>query len=73
MIEARTLDLLRIMRMSAMAKALEGQLEQGEDYKTLGFEERLGLLVDAEWANRQSKKLQRHIRNAHFSTPSATI
>ena len=73
MMQARTLDLLRTMRMSAMAKALEGQLEQGEDYKALGFEERLGLLVDAEWANRQSTKLQRYIRNARFSTPSATI
>ena len=39
----------------------------------MGFEERLGLLVDAEWHNRQNNKLQRFIRNAHFSVPSATI
>jgi len=41
--------------------------------KQLDFEERLGLLVDAEWNRRQSNKLNRYIRNAHFSLPNATI
>lgn len=71
--QARTLELLRSLRLSAMAQELETQFANGDDYKALGFEERVGLLVDAEWINRQSNKLNRHIRNAHFSIASATV
>ncbi|MFR9542520.1 MAG: ATP-binding protein, partial [Rikenellaceae bacterium] len=56
-----------------MAQELETQFANGDDYKALGFEERVGLLVDTEWINRQNNKLNRHIRNAHFSVPSATV
>lgn len=73
MMQARTLELLRSMHLSAMAQELETQFANGDDYKALGFEERVGLLVDTEWINRQSNKLNRHIRNAHFSVPSATV
>ena len=73
MMQARTIDLLRAMRLSAMAQGLEAQLAQNEDYKSLSFEERLGLLVDAEWTYRQNNKLQRYIRNAHFAVQSATV
>ena len=42
-------------------------------FNELGFEERLGLLVNAEWNRRQSNKLNRFIRNARFAVPSATV
>ncbi len=54
MINQSTVDTLRRMRMGAMARALEEQLLDHETYGTLGFEKRLGLLVDAEWSKRQS-------------------
>ena len=44
-----------------------------ESYRILGFEERLALLVDAEWNRRQNNKFDRFIRNAHFSDANATI
>lgn len=72
MINQSTLDTLRAIRMSAMATELENQLNDPA-YKQLEFEERLGLLVDAEWNHRQANKLNRHIRNARFSSSSATI
>ena len=56
-----------------MASELERQLEDPQTYSTLGFEERIGLIVDAEWNRRQANKLTRYIRNAHFSAPHATI
>lgn len=31
------------------------------------------MLVNAEWNRRQSNKLNRFIRNAHFAVPSATV
>ena len=61
------------MKMNALATELERQLEDPESYKQLGFEDRLTLLVDAEWNRRQNNKLTRYIRNAHFSDANATI
>lgn len=72
MIFQATVDMLKSMKMSAMAAELEQQLTDGS-YKELCFEERLGLLVTAEWNRRQNNKVNRFIRNAHFSAPSATI
>lgn len=69
MINQSTLDSLKAMRLTAMATELEHQLEDAATYRTLGFEERIGLLVDAEWNRRQANKLSRYIKNAHFSAP----
>lgn len=73
MINQSTIDTLRQMRMAAMAQSLEEQLLDHETYGKLTFEERLGLLVDAEWGKRQSNKLDRYIRNAQFSNPEACV
>lgn len=73
MINQSTIDTLRQMRMGAMAKALEEQLLDNETYGSLGFEERIALLVDAEWSKRQSNKLHRYIKNAQFANPEACI
>lgn len=73
MINQSTVDFLKVTRLTAMAKELEHQLEDAASYGTLGFEERLGLLVDAEWNRRQANKLARYIKAAHFSDPNATI
>ena len=68
-----TIERLRTMKMNALASELERQLEDAESYKQLGFEDRLTLLVDAEWNRRQNNKLDRYIRNARFSDANATI
>lgn len=68
-----TIERLRAMKMNALASELERQLEDAESYAQLGFEERLGLLVDSEWNRRQNNKLNRYIRNARFSASSATM
>ncbi len=64
--------MLKGMKMSAMAAELERQLTDAS-YRELGFEDRLGLLVTAEWNRRQTNKVNRFIRNAHFSAPSAAV
>lgn len=72
MISAQTVDMLKSMKLSAMAAEFESQLTDSS-YKNLNFEERLGLLVTAEWNRRQTNKVNRFIRNARFSAPSATV
>lgn len=67
-----TIERLRAMKMNALASELERQIEDADSYKLLGFEDRLALLVDAEWNRRQNNKLTRYIRNVHFSNANAT-
>ena len=73
MIDNSTLETLKAMRCSAMAQEFEKQLEDSKTYDTLSFEERVGLLVDAEWNRRQKNKLRKLVKLATFSQPSACI
>ncbi|NLO16565.1 MAG: ATP-binding protein [Clostridiales bacterium] len=73
MINQSTADILKMMRFSAMAAEFEKQMGDPSAYGQLGFEERLGLLVDAEWNRRQTNKLNRCIHNARFAIPAATV
>lgn len=73
MINQSTIDTLKQMRFSAMVKELESQLSDPDTYSSLGFEERIALLVDAEWNRRQANKLAKCIRDAGFSTPNACM
>ena len=73
MINQSTLELLKAMKLTAMANELQHQMEDPSTYAALGFEDRLSLLTDAEWGRRQANKLARYIKNAVFATPSASI
>lgn len=68
-----TIESLKAMRFSAMAAELERQMGDPSAYSQMGFEERLSLLVDAEWNCWQNNKLLRCIREARFATPGAVI
>jgi len=49
-------DKLREMRFYGLLSGLQEQFENPE-YKKLSFEERIGMLVDTEWAQRKERKL----------------
>ena len=57
MLDNATIERLKAMKMNAFAAELERQLEDSESYSQLGFEERLGLLVDSEWNRRQNNDI----------------
>lgn len=63
MLTHSTIEGLKSLRLPAMASGL---LEQREhpDYTTLSFEDRLGLLVDAELLQRQNRRLERVLKAA---------
>lgn len=73
MISSPTIDKLRAMKLNTLAQEFESQLQNSEAYSQLGFEERFGLLVDAEWNQKQINKLNRCVTNAHFGIASAAI
>ncbi len=73
MIDNSTLDKLREMKMNGFAAELENQIKAIETYSQLSFEERIGLLVDAEWNRRQNNKFNRLLHSARFSNNDACI
>ena len=68
MLITQTLEKLGIdLKMKGMAQAIEDQCKN-ESLRSLDFEERLGLAVDAEINDRDSRKLDRSLRMARFKT-----
>jgi len=72
MLNNETVTKLRDMRLSTMAKHFQLQLD-GNLHGELSFEERLGLLVDAEWDSRRNNRLKELTRKADFAIPSASL
>lgn len=67
-----TLEKLRAMRLSTMAAELLEQ-QQRSDHAKLAFEERLGLLVDAEFLARENRRRQRLLREAKLKQSQACL
>jgi DNA replication protein DnaC len=70
MLTSPTLDKLKEMRLLGMAAALEDQL-QTPDITSLGFEERLGLLVDREQTTRDNRRLKTRLTQARLRQPAS--
>ena len=68
----QTVDMLTDMKLSAMAAEFTAQLQE-PSFRALSFEERFSMAVTAEWNRRQTNKVERLIKKAHFSAPSATM
>jgi DNA replication protein DnaC len=71
MLTASTVEGLHRLRLPGMARGL---LEQREhpDYDTLGFEDRLAMLVDRELTERHNRRLDRMLKTARLRI-SATV
>jgi len=59
------IDKLRTLRLNAMARTLEEQM-QIPDIGSLSFEERLGLLVDMEATDRENRRLKTRLIKARL-------
>jgi DNA replication protein DnaC len=60
----QTLTQLRQLKLSGMANALVRQTEQPNTYEGLAFEQRLQLLADSEYQDRENRKQQRLLKAA---------
>lgn len=72
MLQEPTLGKLQAMRLGAMAAAWEEQNKLAS-VDGLGFDDRFGMLVDAEYLARENRKLKRLLRDAEFRITEATI
>ena len=72
MLTTPTLEQLHALKLGAMATAWNDQ--QGQpDVIALGFDERFGLLVDAEWRARENKRFTRALQEAKLKLPQACV
>jgi len=69
MLDNTTLNQLHDLRLSAMASCFKDQMDI-RSVSSLSFEERFGLLVDAEWLHRKNNRTERLIKKAGFRFPA---
>jgi DNA replication protein DnaC len=62
----QSIQLLKSMRLSGMAQAVEEQMSQPNTYQDLGFEERTAMVIDREVEHRNSSRLKRLLTTAKF-------
>lgn len=72
MMTNQTLSKLTEMRLSTMGDEYIRQMELPA-MSALSFDERFGLMVDAEWQNRHNSKIERLLRAAKLRCPSACL
>jgi len=72
MLTEPTLDKLKALRLDAFARAWSEQHKDPELGK-LSFDERLALLVDTEWLERENRRLERALREARLKISAACV
>src|ERR1700730_3766854 len=72
MLTSPTVEKLRALRLHAMLAAWETQ-QQDPNITSLAFDERLALLVDAEWLARENRRLARALQEAKLRPSHACL
>jgi DNA replication protein DnaC len=72
MLDENTLTKLHEIRLGVMANQFRQQTLDPA-MNAMAFEERFGLLVDAEWSARKSNRLKRIIKNANYAISGACV
>lgn len=68
----QTLDKLNGMKLRAMEQEYRRQMELPAN-SALSFDERLAMIVDAEWLSKANNRLQRFLREANLRDPAANL
>lgn len=72
MFSNETIHKLREIHMGVMAEQLSAQLEDPQ-FRNVPFEDRLAMLVDAEWSVRKSNRLTGLIKKAGYADRISSI
>jgi DNA replication protein DnaC len=72
MLTAPTIEHLQALKLDTMAAAWTAQQQQA-DLTALAFDERFGLLVEAEWAARENRRMRRALQEAKLKLSQACI
>jgi hypothetical protein len=72
MLTAPTMEHLQALKLDTMAAAWTAQQQQA-DLTALAFDDRFGLLVEAEWGARENRRLVRALQEAKLKLSQACI
>jgi len=72
MLNEQTIEKLNELQLKTMAREFRDQLSNPAMAK-LSFEDRFGMIVDHQWADRKSAAIQRLTKAATFKLPGASI
>ena len=72
MLTEPTMEKLRLLRLDVLAAAWAEQQKNPETQK-LAFDERHGMLVDAQWLDRENKRLARALKEAKLKLGNACV
>lgn len=72
MLTENTIRKLHEMHLTVMAEKFKEQMTDSS-MNSLGFEDRIGLIVDAEWTSRKNNHLKKLIKKAGFTDTEACI
>ena len=72
MLNSPTHDKLSALRLHEMDHAWQEQ-QRSADHDALTFDERFGLLVDAQWLARENRRLQRALKEARLRLTQASL
>jgi DNA replication protein DnaC len=67
-----TMEKMRVLRLETLAAAWTEQ-QKNPDVQKLSFDERLGMLIDAQWLHRENKRLARSLREARLRIGNACV
>jgi DNA replication protein DnaC len=67
-----TMEKLKVLRLETLGAAWAEQQKNAETQK-LSFDERLGMLIDAEWLHRENKRLGRLLKDAKLRIGNACV
>lgn len=70
MLMEQTLDKMNAMKLTGMTEALRQQMGSAQ-HARLAFDERLGLLIDAEWLAREQRRLTTRLHAAKLRYPAS--
>lgn len=72
MLRQPTIDKLEALKMSIMARAWLAQ-DASPDVQAMSFDDRFGMLVDAEYLARENKRLSRNLKEARLRISDASV
>ena len=70
MLREQTFEKIYALKLHGMAQALEEQISN-PDSASLGFEERLAMLVEAQWLWRENRAIKSRLRTAALKIPAS--
>lgn len=73
MLIEQTIEKLSALKLRGMLAALEGWQKSGPEHADIAPTDLIGLLTEAEWTERENRRVTQRLREARFRESAATV